>query len=96
MPPASGAATIYTLRQYRPPQKKEFLRDYPTEARADAKLLSDELTGLQFHFATAFQESDGSRSVQIEFKGNERIMWVRAKGDEAKAVLDQTREIVAG
>jgi hypothetical protein len=79
--------TAFTLRQYRPHQKAEFLRDYAVESRAAAKLLGDELKGLRFDFASVFQEHDRSKSVRIEFHGNERTVWVDVKGDDAVKVL---------
>ena len=79
-----------TVRQYRPHQKTEFLRDFPIEARAAAKLLGDELKGLRFDFASVFQENDRSKSVRIEFRGDERVVWVDVKGDEAVKVLVQS------
>ena len=76
-----------TVRQYRPHQKAEFLRDFPVEAKAAARLLGDELKGLRFDFASVFQENDRSRSVRIEFRGDERKVWVDVKGDVAEKVL---------
>jgi hypothetical protein len=76
-----------TLRQYRTPQKADFIRDYPVESRSAATLLGDELNGLEFHFATAYQEHDRGRSVRIEFHGGERVVWVDAKGNRAMKVL---------
>ncbi len=80
----------FTLRQYRAHQKAEFLRDYLREARAAAKLLGNELSGLCFDFATIGQAGDGSRSARIEFRGRDREVWVDAKGDEAVKVLSIT------
>lgn len=75
------------LRQYRPHQKAEFLREHPVEAKAAATLLGDELKGLRFDFATIFQASDRSKSVRIEFRGDERKVWVDVEGGVAEKVL---------
>ena len=82
----------YTVRQYRPHQKAEFLRDFPQEARAAAALLGDELAGLRFYFATIGQDYDKSTAVRIEFHGKEsddRLVWVDVKGDRAAKVLER-------
>jgi len=82
---------MYTARQYRPHQMREFLKMYPRESRAAAELLGDDLRGLKFAFASIFPEPGAIHAgVRIEFKtrqGNVPV-WVDVLGGEPRKVLD--------
>lgn len=81
---------MFTARQYPPTQKADFLRTFPTESRAAADLLGDELTHLTFAFASVFRETgNGVIGLRIEFKTNEgAAVWVDVMGGEPRKVLD--------
>ena len=81
---------MFTLRQFRPHQKAELLAAYPVECRSAADLLGDDLKSMRFTFASVSQHRDESKSVQIEFEGAGRVVWIKAKGTDAQIVLDGT------
>ena len=82
---------MYTARQYRPHQLRDFLKMYPRESRAAAELLGDDLRGLAFAFASIFREpGDIHAGVRIEFKtrqGNIPV-WVDVIASTPRKVLD--------
>lgn len=82
---------MFTARQYRPHQKRDFLKTFPRESRAAADLLAQDLKHLAFAFASVFHQPGGILAgVRIEFKTREdgKPVWVDVTGDRARLVLD--------